>query len=278
VIFALLNACAVALNSLAAAAAGRRAAVGAVLLVAAPTSLVVALLFLALDPSVPQARGIIIGLAGGLTGGFGILMSYRALAIGPIGMVSAITACVSVVVVSMVGFVTQGEASLFRVLAVVLCMVAVVLVTYRRHSDRVALQAIGLALGAGVITASFSLLMNATEPEDGWWPLVMVRCSVAVLAVGFFLAQRRFSKGFTGLPAMGAWWLLPVFAGTVDTLGNVLLISALRVADLAVVAVIVSVVPALAALLARIVLKEHLSALQVLGIGVAVVALAAVAV
>ena len=276
-IFALFNAFAVALNSLAAAAAARRTSVGVVLVVAAPTSLAVALAFLALNPSLPQARGIVLGLVAGLTGGLGILMSYRALAIGPVGMVSAITACVSVVVVSVVGFITQGVASLSRVLAVVLCLVAVFLVTYRRNSDRIAAQAIGLALGAGVILASFSLFMNATEPSDGWWPLVMVRCSVVGVAAGFFLAQRRFSPRSTYLPTRGVWWLLPIVAGTVDTFGNVFLIYALRFADLATVAVIVSVVPALAAFLARIVLKESLSALQVTGIGVAVVALAAVA-
>jgi drug/metabolite transporter (DMT)-like permease len=277
VIFALLNACAVALNSLAAATAARRVSVSAVLVVAAPVSLIIALIFLVVDPSPPSERGILVGVAAGLMGGCGILMSYRALSIGPVGMASAVTACVAVVVVSGVGFATEGGITFTRVGAIALCLVAMVLVTYRRHPDPIRVQAIALAFGAGVIFGLFSLLLNATEPSDGWWPVVMVRSSVVVVATGYFLFQRVSRAGHSPLPGRSLWWLLPIFAGAIDTLGNVLLIVALRRTELAVVAVVVSIIPALTAVLGRVVLKEHLTRMQVVGIAVAVLALAAIA-
>jgi len=276
VIFALLNACAVALNSLAAATAARRVSVSAVLAVAAPVSLITALILLAAQPSPPSTRGIVLGIIAGLVGGVGILMSYKALAIGPVGMASAVTACVAVVVVSGVGFATEGGITLSRMGAIGLCLVAMVLVTYRKNLDPVRIKAVLLAVGAGVIFGTFSLVLNATEASDGWWPVVMVRVCVVAVATGFFLIARKLRPGSAGLPGRSLWWFLPLFAGAIDTVGNVLLIVALQTADLAVVAVVVSVIPAFTAILGRVVLREHLTRMQVVGIGVAVLALAAI--
>jgi drug/metabolite transporter (DMT)-like permease len=180
------------------------------------------------------------------------------------------------VVVSGVGFATEGGITVTRVGAILLCILAMVLVTYRRHTDPIRVHAIALAFGAGVIFGLFSLLLNATEPADGWWPVVMVRSSVVVVATGYFLIQRRLGAGYSRLPGRSIWLLLPLSAGAIDTLGTILLIVALRRTELAVVAVVVSIIPALTALLGRIVLKEHLTRLQVVGIGVAVLALAAI--
>lgn len=71
--------------------------------------------------------------------------------------------------------------------------------------------------------------------------------------------------------------MAPLAAGGMDVLGNILLIIALRVEDLAVVAIITSMTPALTAVLGWLVLSEKLSRIQLLGLAVSVAALAVTA-
>jgi drug/metabolite transporter (DMT)-like permease len=273
-IFALLNALAVGLNGLAGGFASRKLGVPLVLAVAAPVSLVLALGALALEPSAPTMRGVVVGLVAGLTGGFGILMSYRALAIGPIGIASAVTGCTALTVASLWGFATQGGVSASRVLAVILCLLAVGMVSYRRTAGSLQLAATLLAIGAGVIFGFFQILMNATDESDGWWPLVMVRAGVVVIAWGFLVQQMR-TRGLPERAGISRWvWVVPGIAGTMDSLGNILLIMALRVEDLAVVAVVTALTPAITAVLGWLVLSERLTRGQLVGLGVSVAALA----
>lgn len=276
-IFALFNALAVALNGLAGGYASRRLGVAVVLAVAAPFSLVVALAALALEARPPSAGGIVIGLIAGMSGGLGILMSYRALAIGPIGTASAITACTAVIIATFAGFIFQGGATASRVVAVGLCVIAVALVSYRKSVTTLQLSASALAIGAGVIFGFFQVLMSATDETDGWWPLVMVRAGVTVVAWAF-LAQQWAARGKPAVSSVPRWvWMASLAAGGMDALGNVLLILALRVEDLAVVAVITSMTPALTAVLGWLVLSERLSRLQLVGLVVSVAALAVTA-
>lgn len=273
-ILALLSALAVAVNGLAGGFASRKIGVVLVLAIAAPVSLVVAVLALAVESNVPTARGILLGLAAGLSGGFGILMSYRALQIGPIGIASAITACTAVTVASVWGLATQGGVSVLRVFAIILCLFAIGLVSYRRNAGKLQLSASLFAIAAGVVFGFFQILMNATDESDGWWPLVMVRAGVWVIAWGFLFYYLS-SRGRPSLGGIPPWvWAVPAVAGTMDALGNVFLILALRVEELAVVAIMTSVTPAVTAVLGWLVLAEKLSRMQLVGLGTAIVALA----
>lgn len=276
-IFALFNALAVALNGLAGGYASRRLGVALVLAVAAPFSLIVALAALALEAHPLSFGGIVIGLIAGVSGGLGILMSYRALAIGPIGIAGAITACTAVIVATFAGFISQGGVTASRVLAVVLCLVAVALVSHRKRVTTLQLSGFALATGAGVIFGFFQVLMSATNETDGWWPLVMVRTGVTLVA-WTFLAHQWEARAKPAVSSVPRWvWMAPLAAGGMDVLGNILLIIALRVEDLAVVAIITSMTPALTAVLGWLVLSEKLSRLQLLGLAVSVAALAVTA-
>ena len=272
-IFALLSALAVALNGLAGGYASRKLGVALVLAVAAPVSLLVAVGTLSAEPSPLGFRSVLLGLIAGISGGFGILMSYRALQIGPIGIAAAITSCTAVTVASAWGLATEGGASAGRLLAILLCLIAIGFVSYRKSTTKLQISATLFALGAGVIFGSFQVLMNATEETDGWWPLVMVRAGVTVIAWGF-LAHHVLSRGRPATLKLAPWgWGIPALAGTMDALGNVFLILALRVEDLAVVAVVTSIAPAATALLGWLVLSERLSRIQVFGLAISIGAL-----
>ena len=89
-----------------------------------------------------------------------------------------------------------------------------------------------------------------------------------VLLVALALATRR-----ALMPQRGAFGLI-AFAGVVDMVANALYLIATRHALLSIVAVLASLYPASTVLLARVVLGERLSKVQLVGVCCALVGVA----
>ena len=103
------------------------------------------------------------------------------------------------------------------------------------------------------------------SPVGSWmWPLLVVRLS----SVPVLIAVAALTCGVR--PGMGFPWRLVVISGVFDTLANVFFLLATRAGDLGVSAVVVSLYPVVVALLAGVVLRERLTALQLGGAGLAV--------
>jgi drug/metabolite transporter (DMT)-like permease len=122
------------------------------------------------------------------------------------------------------------------------------------------------ALGSGVAIGFFFLLLANAKAEAGLWPLVAARLAgipvfaTIVVATG---ASFRLPRGL-------AW--LVIGGGVLDMLANVLYLLATRYGSLAVAVTLVSLYPASTVALARFVLKERLSRLQVIGMAGALAA------
>ena len=265
---ALFNSLSASLNALSGGVASRRLPAAVVVLVAALASAVLASTLVILQPVSPQAGGIIIGAIAGVTGGAGIYLSYRALAEGPIGPVAAIIACTGVGLVSAVGLAQRGVLTPLHLAALALCVVSVVMVSVRTLEHRVAPRTLIVAIGAGAVSGSFSILMDLTSPSDGWWPLFAVRLGVVAFAIPFALVMvRRRHSGRVHAPA---WvWVIAASAGVMDALGNMFLILALQSIDLATLAIFAAITPALTALLSVILIREPITAVQTVGVGLA---------
>lgn len=249
---------------------------------------------------------------GVLAGGFGVVavaLLYACLAIGPMSILSPLTAVVSAVAPMLWGLLLDGETlSPVAYAGLGVALVAVVLVGFIPGEKVVRPSARGLlmAVGAGIAIGGFLIVVDQTSDDSGVVPLVMSRATtvvatalvLAVLVVGAVRKGRAAASvllpagtalgatptGHADLehasanaavgPALSmarAWWLA-LACGVVDAAANALALVALRTGDLSVVSALTALYPAGTILLAAIVLRERVAAVQWLGLTLALVA------
>ncbi|MEU7117914.1 EamA family transporter [Streptomyces zaomyceticus] len=251
----------------------RKAHVLRVVMVAAPASLAVELLLWpALGASFsPAALGW--GAASGVASAAAFALLYKTLAIGPMNVLSPVTALVSAVLPVTVGLLQGEHLGMAGLLGLPLALVAVVLVSagHGTGSSRPSRTALLLALGAGAAIALQLIFLHQAPSDSGVAPLIIGRAvaSVVTLTAAGLLYRRLGPEK----PA----YALSATAGVLDSLANLLFLLAARSGDLTVVAVITALYPAGTVLLARSVLAERIHKGQVVGLGAAAVAVSLLA-
>jgi len=228
-----------------------------------------------LGPASPIGADYAWGAASGLAGGFGVGLLYRALAIGTMGVVAPTTSVCAVVIPVLAGFARGEHLPAPVTTGIVLAVVAIVLLGQESaHPDHPAPRPpqYGLpsgmwhALASGVAIGFFFLLLANARSEAGLWPLVAAR----VAGIPVFAAIVVATGASFRLPR-GLGWLV-IGGGVLDMLANVLYLLATRYGSLAIAVTLVSLYPASTVLLARVVLRERLSRLQMIGMAGALVA------
>jgi drug/metabolite transporter (DMT)-like permease len=270
VIFALANVLAIAFNNVCAGVAARRLPVYVVLVLASPVALGVSLIAMVFFPAPWAVEAVAIGLVAGAVGGLGLLAGYRALAIGPIGSVTAIFASTATVLLVIAGFFGTPPVSWMTFLVVGLCIVAIVLVTRDERPADIRLPALFLGIAGGVGAGFFVLLMSFTSESDGFTPVVAVRVGVFVVAIVAIVVVRRTLLPGEWPEASARWWVAACAAGVMDGLANVFLLVAIRSLDLITVAIIGATSPAVTAFISWVVVREKLRISQRLGLAIAV--------
>jgi drug/metabolite transporter (DMT)-like permease len=239
--------------------------------------------FVVLGAALPVVGGnwsreaVLLGALSGVTGAVAIGLLYACLAIGPMSILSPLTAVVSAIVPVTIGLVGGERLGAIGYLALVLALVAVVLVGFVPEKGAVRPRLVGvvMAVGSGIAIGAFLVIVDQTPDDSGLVPLVLNRAvSGAILfaAVGVLLlvARRRGS----GADARG--WLpglrLAILCGIVDAAANTGLLLGLRLGELSVMAVLTALYPAGTIILAAIVLKERIAPVQIVGLVLAVAA------
>ena len=268
--FSLLNALAVALGNVFAGIAGRRIPIPLVLACASPVSLTVSVAFAGFGTLAWSAEGVTLGLIAGVTGGLGLLAAYRALAIGPVGMASAVLAAAATLVVAGAGFLFDRSGGPLTLFSLILCVIAIGLVSVDSRPAQIRFTALLYATLGGIGSGVFVIVMNTTDPADGWGPLVAVRIGVLGVAAVFLLATWSVIRREVPSSVPARWWLFAALAGAMDALGNVTLILALASLDLTTVAIVAATTPAIAAVIGWVALRERLRMTQQAGIALAV--------
>jgi uncharacterized membrane protein len=124
---------------------------------------------------------------------------------------------------------------------------------------------------AGIGFSAFLVLSKQAAVEAVFWPLVIARMtSMSTMLLICVVARRPW------VPARSALKFIAV-AGVLDSVGNALFVAATRHGRLDVAAVLSSLYPATTVVLARLVLKERMSALQTTSMAAAIVAVPLIA-
>jgi drug/metabolite transporter (DMT)-like permease len=242
-----------------------------------------ALLFVML-PLVPAATPSrmdhVWGAIAGLTGGVGVALLYRALAIGVMAVVAPTTAICAVAIPVLVAVVMGERLSAVQIAGIVLAIIAIALVSQSNHPEpgdheqpnpsAPRTSAFSLALLSGLAIGLFFVALAQTNDRAGLWPLVTARfVSVALFASMLLVTSvpRRLPSAIIGTVIAG---------GALDMLANLLYMIATRSGPLSVVVTLASLYPASTVLLARVVLHERLSLTQWAGVVCALVAVVAI--
>ncbi len=254
-------------------AAAREAHVLRVVIIAAPASLVVELLLWPVAGADFDAGAVGWGAASGVASAAAFVMLYRTLALGPMTVLSPVTALVSAVLPVGVGLLGGERLGALALVGVALALVAVVVVSGGegaggRRPSRVALT---LAFGAGAAIALQLVFLDRAPDGSGVAPLIVGRALSSALVLTVALAVRRRLGQERPDPRAAA------AAGALDSLANFAFLVAVRDGDLAVVAVITALYPAGTVLLARLVLGERITRVQLGGLGLAAVAVSLLA-
>ena len=223
-------------------------------------------------PGEASTAAIVIGAVSGAAGTGGLIVYLRAMAVGPIGVVSPLAAVTGAAVpVAWGAFVLGDDLSLLQNGGVLLALISVVVVAYVPGSVAgtagvADLRSILGGLASGVLFGGFFIALDATPADSGMWPLIGARVASAIVVLALL---RMFSRPVHPGPALP--YILG--AGVADMLANVLFLLATRGGLLSISALLSSLYPVIALLLARRFLRERLHRVQAAGVVGALVAM-----
>lgn len=214
------------------------------------------------------------GIVGGLASAFAMTCLYAALAIGPISIISPLSAVVMAIVPMIVGF-TQGDRfSVWGWVGLGGILVAVVLVGFVPGDDVRLPSAKGLLLGigAGIGMGAVLLALAAAPHDSGLASAVLLRAVSACLLGCYLLLTLARSKSVAPVvrppsmkPATLVWFAV-LATGLLDSSANLFFTLASREGSLSVVSVLTALYPLGTIILARVFLKEKIAKTQLIGI------------
>lgn len=212
--------------------------------------------------------------AAGLAGPVALICFYKALALGPMGVVSPL-GTLSVAVPVGVGLFLGERPGLTQAAGIAVAVTGVILAGGPQlRGAPVQRQAIVLtliaALGFGTV---FALIAEASTTVTGLFLALFVQRLVNV-AVGGAALYVSVKRGTPALPTTGfPWSSLPAlaFIGLADVAANGTYSVAAQHGPVTVAAVLASLYPVVTALAARGFLSERLRALQATGAGLALI-------
>jgi drug/metabolite transporter (DMT)-like permease len=253
--------------------AARGAHVLRVVAIAAPVSLAVELLLWPVIGASFDGGAVAWGAASGVASAAAFALLYKTLAIGPMSVLSPITALVSAALPVAVGLASGDSLSALAIAGIVLALLAVVVVSGGDAGGvRPSREALMLAFGAGAAIALQLICLDQAPHGSGVAPLVVGRSvsTLLVLAAAFALGAARLGATRPDTRAAAG-------AGALDSLANFSFLIAARHGDLSIVAVITALYPAATVLLARVLLGERIGRVQLAGLGVAAIAVSLLA-
>ncbi|MEO3755306.1 EamA family transporter [Streptomyces sp. B6B3] len=214
-------------------------------------------------------------VAAGLIGPIALLCFYRALALGPMGVVSPLVGTAVAVPVG-VALLMGERPGPVQYAGILVAFVGVVLAGGPQRGggpvqQRTMVYTLVSAFGFGAVLA---LIAEAATSVTGLFLALFVQrvCNVAAGGAALYAAVRRGSPALPegGRPVVTAALPSLAFVGLADVAANATYALAARIGPVTVAAVLASLYPVITALTARGVLRERLMGMQAAGAGLAV--------
>ena len=228
---------------------------------------------IALHIAAPDRYSSLCAIVGGFIGALSLAGFYRALAMGTMGLTAALTGLLTAGLPVIFSFLHDGLPEPVNLAGLGAGCVAIWLITGRPEAQSAsettaAAQRTALWLGtlSGCGFGAQLILLKLASTGGVLWAMTWTRAA-GVAALLLVLLAMRPKVPRNGFVTIG------LFAGTLDTAGNLFYILAARAGRLDVAALVASLYPAVTILLAAIVLREHPTRRQITGM---ILALAAV--
>jgi len=218
----------------------------------------------------PSTSGWINSLLAGALGSFGLLILYHSLSIGQMSIAAPVSALFAALLPVIFGAITEGLPSAIQLIGFVLALAAIWLISQgdgKFHISR--LSDLRFPILAGVGFGSYFIFIHnaAGDPNSFLWPMIISRAAGTVLVFFMVFARRE-----TFVVPHDAWGVVLLNA-TLDLTGNFFYILASKSGRLDIAAVLSSLYPGSTVILAWLLLKEHLSRMQLVGIFLALAAI-----
>ena len=268
--------------------AARRLPSSAVVMLSHALSLVLLVsLALATSSPLPDAASTTYGLIAGITCGLGVMVLYKALALGAMGITAAVSGVLAAVLPVAWAFATEGLPRPMQVIGFVLAIVAIWIIAAEPGGAPASSSHQGIVLGAiaGISFGCLFILLKLAGRGGVLWPLAysrLVSCSLAACVTLYSVRRSRKAAPAAdvvppGIRARAPWItgsLLGILAltGAFDAWGNSFYTLATRLGRLDIAAVLGSLYPASTILLAALLLKERTTPRQTAGMVLALVA------
>jgi len=216
---------------------------------------------------------IVYGSIAGVIGILAIGSLYIALAIGPMGVMSPVSAATSTVIPIIIGIFIGEKINSLGWLGIFLAIIAVIMVSFERGEGKaklsVSLKGLVIAISSGMFIGMFLSIVGLSSSESGIWTLVFARIVSTLIAFSYFFITKNEDFKSTYKSNLIA---LILISGALDATANALFVIATQSGYLTVTAVIASLFPAATVVLAAAFLKERLRVMQILGVVLALLA------
>jgi drug/metabolite transporter (DMT)-like permease len=231
----------------------------------------------------PDTPSAVYGALAGLACGTGVMVLYKALALGGMGLTAAVSGVLAAVLPVLWAFATEGLPRVPQIAGIVLAAVAIWMIA-RAPGSPSSKQAIWLGAAAGVSFGCLFILLKLAGRGGVLWPLAWSRIASATLAavVTWIGTRRSDSTQIDSRPRLSwpGWAVLGLIAiaGIFDASGNTFYTIATRLGRLDIAAVLSSLYPAATIVLAAALLKERTTWSQAAGMALALVAVVLISV
>ena len=216
-----------------------------------------------LRPAAPPASTLLLGALGGIAGGLGLAALYRGLAMGAMGLVSAVSGVGGVLLPRAVGALLWGTVVQPLQLAGVGCALVAIALASGATTRGVSRDALLLGLVAALGFGLWFVFLDRAAEHGQLWALVASRGSASLVVGGGALlrSDRRQLRPLAPLIAL---------AGLLDVTANGMVVIAFATIPVGIAAALSGTYPLATMILARVALGEALPRLGLAAVALAV--------